>query len=543
MRTTASVTTPVRRATRVFLRILLLFALPAGLHAGDWPRWGGGADCNMVSRERGLPLSFAPGERDLQHGGILAGTTRNVRWTARMGSYAYGNPVVARGRVIVGTDVKTLNADPRFTHRKGGLVKCLDETTGALLWQLVTPERTDVPVEMHFSQQHLGTCSSATVDGDRVYVVTSAGEVVCLDLAGQADGNHGPFTDEALYMAGASNAPVSLTAADADILWRYDMIRELGVSIHDAASCAVLIHGDVLYTTTANGVDKGHEHIPFPEAPVLVGLDKRTGRLVARENEGISGRLFHAQWCSPSLGFVAGRPLLFLGGGDGICYAFEALSKAGDGVANLRKVWSYDCNPPEFRVEDGKPIRYTRGDRRKKDSPNKSDGTYLGPSEIIATPTFHGGRIYVGIGQDPAHGRGRGLFHCIDATKTGDITSTGCLWRFDGIERTMATAAVADGLVYVTDLSGRLYCLDADSGRCLWTHDTHAETWGGALVADGRLYVGNKKGLHVLRAGREAVPLDKVPLGAAAFSTPVAANGTLYVTTMNYLWAAGSTTP
>ena len=99
----------------------------------------------------------------------------------------------------------------------------------------------------------------------------------------------------------------------------------------------------------------------------------------------------------------------------------------------------------------------------------------------------------------------------------------------------MATAAIHDGLVYVTDLSGRLYCLEADTGRCLWTHDTDAETWGGALVADGRLYFGNKKGLHVLRAGREAAPLEKIPLGAAAYSTPVAANGALSLLNIS-LW-------
>ncbi|MCU0917399.1 MAG: PQQ-binding-like beta-propeller repeat protein, partial [Planctomycetes bacterium] len=475
--------------------------------------------------------------KDAQGGGIDMATTKNVRWAIKLGAYAYGNPTAARGRVLVGTDIKSLAGDLRFTHRKGGLVKCLDEATGRLVWQLVTPERTALPPEMHFSQQHLGTCSSALVDGDRVFVMTSAGEVLCLDLHGRANGNQGPFQNEGQYLAGAGHPRVELTATDADILWCYDVVTELGVFIHDAASCSVLIHGDLVYVTTSNGVDKGHEKVLAPEAPVLIALDKHTGRLAARENEGISARLFHAQWSSPSLGVVNGRPLVFLGGGDGVCYALEALAKPGAGVANLKQVWSYDGNPPGYRFRDGTPIRYVLGDKRRKDSPNKNDGAYLGPSDIIATPVFHQGRIYVGIGQDPAHGRGRGLFHCIDATQIGDITRTGCVWSFAGLERTMATAAVAEGLVYVTDIGGTLYCLDADTGRCVWTYETGAETWGGPLLADGRVYFGNKKGLHILRTGREAVLLGKVSLGAPAYSTPIAANGVLYVTSQSYLWA------
>jgi len=343
--------------------------------------------------------------------------------------------------------------------------------------------------------------------------------------------------DEGQSMAGEGNPPVPVAAEDADILWRFDLLSGAGVCIHDAASCSVLVHGDLVYVTTGNGVDGGHEKILAPDAPVLIALDKKTGRLVARENEGISRRLFHAQWSSPSLGVVAGRTLLFLGGGDGICYAFEAPTRSTDQVVNLKKVWSFDCNPPAFRQRDGQPIKYTVGDKRKKNSPNVSDGTYVGPSDIIATPVFYKNRIYVTIGQDPAHGRGRGMFWCIDATKTGDITTNGCVWAYDGIERSLATAAVGDGLTYVTDLSGKLHCLDADTGKCQWVYDTHVETWGGPLLADGKLYFGNKSGLYIMRAGTTPVLLNKINLGAPAYSTPVVANGVIYVASQNYLWA------
>lgn len=505
--------------------------------AGDWPQWGGQSERNMVSSEAPLADAFTPGEKNPRGGGIDMATTRNVKWVARLGSAAYGNPTVAGGRVFVGTDDLTVTDDPRFRRTKGGLVKCLDEATGKLLWQLVVPERGRLHKAMHFSHQHLGVCSSPTVDGDRVYVVTCAGDIVCLDVQGQANGNDGPFRDEAQYMVGPDNPPIELKSTDADILWRFDPIDELGVHVHDAASCSVLIHGEVLYTGTSNGVDVSHEKLFAPEAPAFIALDKRTGRLAAREGDGLSARLFHAQWSSPSLARVGDKTLVLLGGGDGVCHAFEALDRVPDQPVDLKKVWSYDCNPPHYRLRDGKPIRYTAGDKRKKDSPNKNDGLYVGPSDIIATPVFHKGRVYVAIGQDPAHGRGKGLLHCIDATLEGDITQTGRVWTYDGLDRTMATATVADGLVYVPDIAGRMHCLDADTGRCYWVYETKAETWGGPLVADGKLFFGTQKEFFIMAAGKEPKVLSRVRLGSPVYSTPIAANGVLYAASQHYLWA------
>ncbi len=481
---------------------------------GDWPQWGGTDGRNMVSDEKSLPDSFTPGSpaNDLA-------TSKNVKWVVRLGNYAYGNPTIANGRVFVGTDASTLSTAVRNATNACGLVKCLDEATGKLLWQLITPKRTDLEPGVYFNHQDLGTCSSPTVEGDRVYVVTSGDEVVCLDVHGQPK----PAGDAA--------------PADAKVIWRYDLINNLRVSPHDSASCSVLIHGDMLYVGTSNGVDKTHERIVSPDAPALVALDKRTGRLLATENEKISSRIFHCQWSPPSLGKVGDKTLIFFGGADGVCYAFEALEAVPDKPVYLKKVWSYDCNPPSYKFRNGKPIHYTDGDKRKRLSPNKDDGLYVGPSEIIATPVFYNNRVYVAIGQDPMHGRGRGMLHCIDATKTGDITETGRIWSYDGLDRTIASATIADGLVYIPDIAGRVHCLDADSGQRRWVYETGAQCWGSILVADGKLFFGNKTEFFVMAAGNEPKLLSRVRLGAPMYTTPVAANGVLYVASQQYLWA------
>jgi outer membrane protein assembly factor BamB len=150
---------------------------------------------------------------------------------------------------------------------------------------------------------------------------------------------------------------------------------------------------------------------------------------------------------------------------------------------------------------------------------------------------FHEGRVYVTIGQDPMHGRGRGLLHCIDPSGSGDITEAGRVWTYDGIERTMASVAIADGRLYAVDLPGRVHCLDVETGRLLWVHDTEAETWATPLVVDGKIYLGTKSELVVLAATSRPEELARVRLGAPVYGTPVAANGTLFVASQKYLWA------
>src|SRR5215510_7463350 len=118
--------------------------------------WGGTPDRNMVSSMKGLP-----GEWDIK-------TKKNVKWVAKLGSQAYGNPVVAGGKVFVGTN----NESPRNPREKGdrGILMCFDEKTGNLLWQLVVPKLGTGKVS---DWEFLGICSSPAVEGDRVYLCTN----------------------------------------------------------------------------------------------------------------------------------------------------------------------------------------------------------------------------------------------------------------------------------------------------------------------------------------------------------------------------------
>ncbi len=242
----------------------------------------------------------------------------------------------------------------------------------------------------------------------------------------------------------------------------------------------------------------------MPLSPSLIALDKHTGQLVARDDEMISSRVFHGQWSSPSLGLVApaARGLLRRRRRRLLCLRRRS-PRRPEATGYLQHIWSFDCNTPEHKFRDGKPIDYWEGDKRK-DRGNHDDWTYLGLNEIIGTPVFYKNRVYVAVGRDPLHGaKTKGGLFCIDATQTGDITSGGKIWSYEDIGRTLSTVSIADGLLYVADESGRVYCLDADTGKLYWMHDTGADIWSSTLVADGKVYVGTRRHFCVLAAGKE----------------------------------------
>lgn len=500
--------------------IVIGFASFADHHkskGSDWPMWGRTPDRNMIGEAKNLPVNVEPGDYVTGTDDIDPSTTENVLWVAKLGSQAYGNVTVAGGKVFAGTN----NESPRDPKQLGdrGVLMAFNEENGEFEWQLLIPKLGAGKVS---DWEYVGLCSSPAVEGNKVYVVTNRGEAVCLDLNGLANGNDGPFQDEANYMSADGN-PVELTNGHADILWIYDMREELGVFPHNVSSCSPLVVDDLLYVSTSNGVDWSHNNIPAPFSPALVALNKTTGELVGEEASQVSERVLHASWSSPAYGDINGTPLIIWGGGDGICYGFEPKPVVGsEGYEILNEVFRYDANPPEYRMKEGKPIKYA---------------TYPGPSEIISTVVVHDNKAFALIGQDPEHGDGVGMLSAIDASMKGDITGK-AIWTYKDIGRTVSTPSIYNGMIFVAEYDGDIHCLDLDTGKVNWVHATDSRIWGSTLVADGKVYLPNEDGqLVVLAATKEKEELATVEFFTPIYSSPVVAKDVLYVATQTHLYA------
>ena len=495
----------------------------------DWPQWGGTPERNMMSVEKNLPDDWNPGPKKEGTEDFDISKSKNVKWIAKLGSQGYGNPTVSGGKVFVGTN----NTSPRNKKIDGdrGVLMCLDEATGKLLWQLTIPKLKSGKVN---DWEFLGLCSSPTVDGDRVYVVTNRCELLCLDVNGMANGNDGPFKNEGQYILDPDKlkgkgdedfANVPTDPTDADIIWRLDMIDELGVFPHNASNCSVLVDGDLVYCCTSNGVDWSHVNVPSAQAPSFIAVNKKTGKEVweddlnlangNRADCGLARRIFHGQWTSPSMGVVDGKKQIYFGGGDGYLYALDPLTG--------KAIWWADCVLPAQKRNQKGFIMYPDA---------------KGPSEINATPVFYKNRVYVANGQDPEHGEGVGVLTCLDATKTGDITSTGKVWTYDKINRSISTVSIYNGLLFVGDFTGFVHCLDAETGAVQWVHNTGAHMWGSTMAADGKLYLGNEDGESIImEASKTEKVISHVNVDASLFGTPVVANGVIYMASQTHLFA------
>ena len=104
-----------------------------------------------------------------------------------------------------------------------------------------------------------------------VYYVSNRGELMAVDRRASATReNDGPFKEEKLTRE-----------VDADIIWRYDMMEELGVQQHNMANSSPVMFENLIFVSTSNGQDESHVNVPSPKAPSIIARrqDDRKARL------------------------------------------------------------------------------------------------------------------------------------------------------------------------------------------------------------------------------------------------------------------------
>ncbi|MCA9068637.1 MAG: PQQ-binding-like beta-propeller repeat protein, partial [Planctomycetaceae bacterium] len=511
------------------------------LAVNDWPMWGGTSHRNNVSRAKRIPLNWNTKQGE------------NVRWSTQLGSVTYGGTVVAGDRIFVGTNnnAALVTRFPKTVDL--GCLVCLDRKTGQFLWQ---HSNQKLPTGRVHDWPFLGIISTPCVSGDRLWYVTNRCEVVCLDVAGFRDGeNDGPYVEEDVTKE-----------VDADVVWKLDMMQEFGVSPHNVSACSPTTDGQRLFVITGNGTDASHINQP-PKAPDVICLDRETGKILWQDRPA-GQRTLHGSWSSPTYGIVKGQPMVLMGCGDGWVYAYDP---AGDGNGHAKLLWKFDANPKDamWRI-----------------------GGQASRNPYVATPVIWEDKVYVRTGRDPEHGEGNADLWCIDPVKHldgSDVSATqvfavvagkpigaplpprrrqnldktagevewpnsqsAVIWHFqkqdlsdngqiefeERFHRGLGSPAIADGLLFITDLSGLLFCLDANTGRCHWTYDLYSSCYGSPLIADGKVYVGDEDGdIAVFNLSKKMTLLSEITNESSTYCTPVACGETLYLVDKSHLYA------
>ncbi len=502
-------------------------ALDVGPH--DWPQWAGSHLRNNVTDEPNIPTAW-----DVTIG-------ENVRWSMPLGSETYGNPVVANGKVYVGTNNGAGYLERFPSEVDLGVLLCFDEKTGEFLWQ---HSNAKLPSGRVHDWPNQGICSAPMIDGDRLYYVTSRGEVVCLDTEGFSDGEND----------GAKGEP-NENKNEADVVWSFNMMKNLAVSQHNMCSCSVTGAGNLLFVNTSNGVDEAHQNLPSEDAPSFLCMNRDTGEVLWTDNSP-GANVLHGQWSSPSYAELGGVAQVMFGGGDGWLYSFDAAGE--DGKSKL--LWKFDCNP--------KASLYVLGGSATR-------------NHIIATPVVYDGLVYVAVGEDPEHGEGDGHLWCIDPTKRGDVSPTivynakdpkqpiahkrlqamvakdgdlerdnpnsAAVWHYVGkdpeefettMHRSCGTVAIKNDLLFIADFSGVFHCLNAKTGEPYWSYDMFAASWASPLIVEDRVYISDEDGdIAIFKLSKTQEQIAELNMDSAVYTTPVAANQTLFIANRNRLYA------
>lgn len=195
--------------------------------------WGSSPARNNVARESAAHLEdWAVPEFDAQRRIWKPDSGRRVRWAARVGNPTHGSPVVASGRVLIGSNNAAAHLRRYPADTDLGCLLCFRESDGQLLWQYSANKHPGGRVHDWPNQ---GVCSTPMFQGDRAWFVDNLGRVVCVDIEGFGDGeDDGPDQGIAEVIATADSL-LELS------LWRVpptirDAFQRIGVTL---GSCTI----------------------------------------------------------------------------------------------------------------------------------------------------------------------------------------------------------------------------------------------------------------------------------------------------------------
>jgi outer membrane protein assembly factor BamB len=250
----------------------------------------------------------------------------------------------------------------------------------------------------------------------------------------------------------------------------------------------------------------------------FLAFDGKTGQVVWIT--GVGDHLHGTYYSSPVVAVINGQRLLIAGGADGALHALK--------VRTGEEVWSYE----------------------------------FAGAVVNGSPVVSGTLVYCTHGEENPEGGPVGRVICVDA---GQVAAKKPKLVWDSYKRVyknnrnqflsdrfgLASAALADGLLYCPSDNGEVCCFRAKDGELLWKYRYATEVRGSPLIADGKLYIFDVKArMVILTLQGEKAPNPNVDEFDYRFpgvggllnetnGTPIAVNGRVYFTTRTDLYCVG----
>ena len=294
-------------------------------------------------------------------------------------------------------------------------------------------------------------------------------------------------------------AQLICVAPDGKVLWDRSLPDEYGaVTTHGGRTTSPIVEGDkvilnALVLAWGDLNRTGNRYFAF---------DKKTGQTVWIASP--QTKHYDTNYSSPIVGTIDGTRALIVGGTDG---AYHAL-KLNTG----EQMWSIEVSK----------------------------------RAILNSPLFRDNVAYITHGEENMDTTEMGMIAAVDATRSGVLTPDAFTWRTRGFLPTFASPVADAERLYTMDNSAIVGAFDLKTGARLWEKTLGTLQKGSPVLADGKLYVGTENGkFFILRPSATGVEvLDEDLLGTAQtpepiIASPIVADGRVYVTSMDALYAIG----
>jgi outer membrane protein assembly factor BamB len=298
-------------------------------------------------------------------------------------------------------------------------------------------------------------------------------------------------------------AQLFAVSPDGKILWDRSLPEDYGaVTTHGGRTTSPIIHEDkvILNTLLLAWGDlnrPGNRYLAF---------DKRTGQTIWISSP--QARHYDTNYSTPIVANIDGVSALIVGGTDG---AFHAI-----------------------KVNTGEPI--WRIDVSKR--------------AILNSALYRDGVAYVTHGEENIGTTQMGMIAAIDARGKGDLKENSYKWKTLGFLPTYASPVMDDERLYTVDNGAIIGAFDLKTGVKLWDRSLGTLQKGSPVLADNKLYVGTENGkFYILRPSATGVEvLDEDVLGTPdapepIIASPIVADGRVYVTSMEAIYAIGKRKP
>lgn len=312
-----------------------------------------------------------------------------------------------------------------------------------------------------------------------------------------------------VFALGVCGYFVCLDGDTGEVKWNRpkSLAEEFGVlNTYGGRTNFPIIHGDLVIIS---GIVIGWGDMAKP-AHRFIAFDKRNGQPVWFEGTKILP--YDTTYSAPTIRVINGESQLIFGSGDGTIHAFQPQTG--------RKLWKYQVSPK-------------RG--------------------IFNSPLVVDNMVFAGHSEENVGDTTMGALFGIDISKPGKKTpgykygtytkGNGELWRHNQWVVGKSAPVSINGFVYAVDNGGKIYIVDAKTGKQIGTERVGGQTFASPIIADGKLIVCTENVYAVFEPQKDG-SLKRVGRkmrlsGLRVLASPIVSHGRLYITTTAGMYCIG----